>query len=135
MITFDLNWWAVLAAVAVNVLVGFAWYSKGLFGTRWMQLIGKTEADLQTNQGAAMGPMPVLAALGAFILANVIAWAGAQSVLDGILVACWVWLGLYAAPVLMQTLFERRPMALFWIEAGYTLVTLAIAGGIFAVWV
>lgn len=134
MLTFDINWWALVVVLAINIILGFLWFGKALFGRRWMQLIGKTEEELKAKQSSGLAPMPILAFIGALILANVVYWAGAATVMEGILVGFWVWLGFYFAPVFMNYLFGQRNVALFWVEGGYTLVTWLIAGALFAAW-
>lgn len=134
MITFEINWWAFLVVIAFNILLGFVWYAKGVFGTTWMMLIGKTPEQLKEKQGSAMAPMPILAAIGAFALAQVVQWTDAGTFVDGMLVGLWVWLGFYFAPVLMNALFSQKPLKLFWIESLYQLVVMMVGGIIFALW-
>lgn len=38
---FPINWWALLAAVVVRMVLGGLWYSPLLFLNRWMALTGR----------------------------------------------------------------------------------------------
>ena len=33
----DINWWAVLAAAVINMVIGAIWYSPSGFGKPWMK--------------------------------------------------------------------------------------------------
>lgn len=134
MITFDINWWAALVSLAFYIILGFLWYGNALFGKRWAALIGKTEEELKAKSSSAFAPMPILAAVGVFILAQVVLWTGATTVVDGIMIGFWMWLGFYFAPVLMNHLFAQRNLTLFWIESLYNLVAWMTAGALLAAW-
>ena len=43
-----LNYLAVLIAIVVTMGIGFVWFGP-LFGTQWMEEIGKTESDFEEN--------------------------------------------------------------------------------------
>jgi hypothetical protein len=37
----DINWLAIIAAVVVNMVVGFVWYSPAVFAKQWSKLTGR----------------------------------------------------------------------------------------------
>ena len=45
----DINIWAVLLATLSSMLVGALWYSKALFGRRWLELAKVDETRMQSS--------------------------------------------------------------------------------------
>jgi hypothetical protein len=134
MLTFAVNWLAVLVALIVNMVIGALWYGP-LFGKRWMAELGFTTEDIQS------GPMvpPYLIAilnsfLMAFVLANAIAWAGVTGILGGLLVGLLMWLGFTGFTFAANHAFEGRSLVLWAINSGTYLVSLLVMGAILAVW-
>jgi hypothetical protein len=69
-----------------------------------------------------------------FILANFVQVAGALSLIDGMSVAFWAWLG-FAVPLLLnEVLWQSKPMKLYLINIGYQLVSFVLMGAIVAAW-
>lgn len=48
----SINNWAVLVAALASMVIGYVWYAKPVFGTRWMMYTGMT--DDKAKQGAGM---------------------------------------------------------------------------------
>lgn len=61
-----MNYYIALVAGLIPLIIGFAWYSKALFGNAWMKSIGKTEEDL------AKGNFPLILGL-TYVLGVVLA--------------------------------------------------------------
>lgn len=126
----DINYIAVVGGAVVSMILGFLWYGP-LFSKPWMKAKGWTqEQGKQAAKGA--GPGYALVFVGAlvlsFIMAHVVDYANATTVVEGAETGFWMWLG-FVLPVSGGTaLFEGRPTPLFAINAGYHLVEfLAIA--------
>lgn len=45
----QLNWLAVVLAAAAAFVVGFIWYSRGVFGKAWMKSAGLKEKDISSG--------------------------------------------------------------------------------------
>lgn len=131
---FNLNWIAVLVAVVVAQGLGFLWYGDVLFAKPWMKAIGKTAKQMQANSNPTVY---IYSAVGALVmvivLANVLAWAGANSLFAAVHTAILLWLGFVATGSAMNTAFEGRSWKLFWINAGYHLVNMVLAAVILTV--
>ncbi len=127
----NINWIAVIAAAVVNMVVGFVWYSKVLFASRWMKLTGKT--DMQ-GQGASMGYalMSVGSLVSAFVLAWLVGVSGAVSLLDGAVVGLLAAVGLVATSHAANYIFEGRSMDLYLINVGYFVVAYVLMGALIA---
>ena len=77
----DINWLAVVTATTSAFLLGGLWYSKKLFGTRWMQEIGLTEESIvQSNTARTFGTTLVLQFIAATALAVFLACDAAASI-------------------------------------------------------
>jgi hypothetical protein len=128
------NFLAVLVAAFGAFIIGWLWYGP-LFGNLWMKLNGFSKENVQES-GL---PMPVIltanyiaTALAALAIAMFI---GAESnagfgVFAGVMIAVF-WIG---TSRLNDVLYEKKPMALYWINFGYNLVIYAVMGGILGTW-
>ena len=134
----SINYLAVLVCGVIHMVLGALWYSPLLFGKLWMKVMGKSEEELkEMNQG--VWKAYVFSFLGAlvmaFVLAHVIDYAQADSIIDGLQGGFWVWLGFVVTTSMAGILFEGRPKGLYFIYNGYQLVSLLVIGVILAVWV
>jgi hypothetical protein len=49
------NWLGVIVATVVNMALGFAWYSRQVFGTHWAKLAGVNIEHPRDRESAARG--------------------------------------------------------------------------------
>jgi len=131
--SIDINYWAVLVAALVNMVVGSIWYSKALFSKQWMKLTGRKMEDM-SGGGLGYGVTIISALVQAWILAHFVAYAGSTTVGDGLVTGFWLWLGFVAVTTAVNFVFEGRSWALWKINAGYFLVVLLINGALLAAW-
>ena len=132
MATPHVNPLAVVAAAVSAFLIGGLWYSPLAFARPWMTLNGLDEASLKvgTAKVFAISFLLVLVASAnlAFFLGGpetTAAW-GATA---GGLTAVWI-----AAAFGVTYAFERKPLKLFLINAGYHVVTFPVIGLILGAW-
>ena len=132
----EINYVAVLVAAVVAFVVGFVWYNPKVFGTMWMRLAkvnpDSAEAKKMMTQSIVMGF--VTTAISAYVLAHFVAVWGAADFIDAVQLGFWVWLGFVATVLLGGVLWEKKPIAVYIINAGHYLVTLLIMGAILAIW-
>jgi hypothetical protein len=128
-VTFILpDWLPFVIALVVSQALGFAWYGKALFGKAWMEEIDKSEKQLRSEaRPSANATAVVSAALMILVLANVLDWAGAQSLDSALYVGILVWLGFVGAAGALLTAFEGRSWRLWAINNGYHLVNILLA--------
>lgn len=130
--------WAVLAAVATNILVGMLWYGK-LFADPWLRSMGIEHLSPAEQERMQEEAMPgyvvsmVSAALATVLLWFLFGWAdgmpaGYSDPLKGIVLGFTAWLGFYLGPSLTTEFFEDRRWVAWAIGAGYWGV-LAVAYG------
>lgn len=135
MLTAEINLLAVLVCGVLYMAIGALWYSPLLFANAWMKLIGKTEAELKEGFNPVVYLYSfILSLLMAYFLAHFAAALGANSVLSGIRLGFYAWLGISVPTMLPSYFFERRPFKLFAINSFYPLVTLMLMGIILALW-
>jgi hypothetical protein len=123
----EVNWLAVLAATIAAFVLGGLWYSPLLFAKKWQAAAGLT--DEQVNSGN-----PVVIFGGAFVLAFVASAVfamflgpnpGLQFGTSAGFAAglCWV-----ATSFGINGLFQREPLSLVLINAGYHTLQFTLIG-------
>ncbi|HXX06454.1 MAG TPA: DUF1761 domain-containing protein [Pseudolabrys sp.] len=132
--TFPINWWAVVAAAIVKIVLGAIWYSPIAFLPKWMAATGVSEAHMKTAFPKAIAIDIVGAFVLALVLLHAVHYAGARTVGQGATVGFFGWLGFIGVLSLGQIVYEQRPFSYFAINNGYLLLSLMIMGAILAVW-
>jgi len=124
----NISWAADISATIVSAIIGIIWYHPAVFGTRWMQLVGLEPEDMKSvrSRNAMFWNLPITF----FIAANIAAFCKhfdydtpAKAFLVGYdlgLIIC-----LFLA---IHYLYEQRPLALYGITAGYTIVSMSAMG-------
>lgn len=134
MLTFDVNWIAIIVLMFVNMAIGAVWYGP-LFGKPWMEEIG---IKLEDIEGKNMMPPYVVAILNsffmAFFMAQVIAWTGTASMGGGLLLGFFMWLGFTGFSFGVNHAFEMRSALLWMINSGMYLVGLLVMGAVLTIW-
>ena len=134
----DVNWLALLAAVVVNMVVGFVWYSKALFAKDWSKLVGRKMEEMgDGTKGYII--TTVGAFLQAYILLHFVTYARTfyptyTNLEVGLLTGVWAWLGFTFVPQLVNTVFANSRKKLLAINSGYFLVVFIINGVLLACW-
>lgn len=127
---------AVLAAAGVYCLLAAVWYAEPVFGGAWMAAHGFTQ-QMARDRAELLAPY-LLAVLGAVLLSYVLSWVlvhtGRATAARGVAVGALLWVGVLGPGMLAGTLFEQRPLVLFWIHGGYTLVGTLLMGAILGGW-
>lgn len=131
----NVNFVAVLAAAIASMVIGFLWYGP-LFGKQWISLMGwgkmtKAQMDkMKKSAGKGYAVMFITALVMAYVLAHIVSYAGATTALEGAQAGFWVWLGFVATIALGSVLWEGKPIKLYYLNAAYHLVNLAVMGAI-----
>lgn len=136
----DINYIAVIAAAAANMVLGFLWYGP-IFGAPWKRLMGFSNADMRAMKMTPLQAM-VGGAIGALVMAYVLAhslvfasaYTATVGIAAGLMTGFWNWLG-FAVPITIGiVLWEDRPWRLWLLNSGYWLVSLLAMGVILALW-
>ena len=126
----DINWWAVLAATLINMILGSVWYMPRVFGDAWKKA---TKADMKGGN-TAYAITAIAALVQSYILVHFVRYAGSTTFWKGAMTGFWLWLAFVAVVMLTTVLFEGRSWMVWRINAGYWLVLLLINGGLLAAW-
>lgn len=125
----EVNYLAVALAALSAFLLGGLWYSPALFAGKWMALSGQSEEKLKSGSMAMIfGGAFLLNLVAAYVLAMFVGpaptlqFATAAGFSVGL---CWV-----ATSFGVSYLFERRPLGLWLINAGYFTLQFTIMGAI-----
>lgn len=130
----DVNYLAIIVAGVASMIIGYVWYGP-LFGKNWMKLVGISQQDIEAGKKEmpkTYGLMYVSSIVMAYVLAVFIYYAAATDIVSGAMVGFWAWLGFVATVMSGSVLFEKRPVNLYYLNAGYNLVTLVVMGAIIA---
>ncbi len=132
-----LNFYAIAAAAASSIVIGFVWYGP-LVGTAWMKEMG-VAPDFKPDPAMLKRALLLMfagAVLTAIVLACAIIVAGsrAPAAQQGLTAALGAWAGFHVPMLLGGVAWENRSWAWFRINAGYHLAALLAAAMIVAHW-
>jgi fluoride ion exporter CrcB/FEX len=133
--TMTVNYWAVLVAAVVYMILGALWYSPALFGKIWMKGIGKTKEQVKADAWAGNY---IIAIVGSFLacygIARLMIMTGRTDISDGVTIAVLVGVCFMMTTFSINDTFERRPAGLTLINILYHLVGFIVAGFIIGIW-
>lgn len=132
MLIANVNWIAIIVATIINMILGFLWYGKPLFGKQWQQEQGWSDKEMKKKQ-SEMGSssyilMTIASILSAYVLSQVIALTGATTLGSGAAAGLWVWFGFVTTTQIGKVLWDGKSWKLFSIETGYSFVSYALMG-------
>ncbi|WP_274365010.1 DUF1761 domain-containing protein [Paenibacillus thermotolerans] len=123
----EVNYFAVLAATAVTMVLGFLWYSPVLFGNAWMKQVGLRKEDMSGGSPLTYILTALTALGGAFLLALLQSMIEEPSLLSGIVIGLLIGISV-SLKIGMNFLFESKTLGLYLITIGYHLVSYLLAG-------
>jgi Protein of unknown function (DUF1761) len=126
----DFALWPVLAGAAAFFAVGALWY--GLFFAKpWQRAAGLSNTQLRTGNMAAIFALTfAFEVLVAMVLWHLIARTDPPPYVV-MMMAIGFALGVMIPAIGINYLHQRKPLALFVIDAGHFLVGMAAMGGVF----
>jgi len=135
---FDyINWIAVLVAALAYFALGALWYSKILFAPKWIAYLKIDVNDPEAKKGMGMMfggslVMMFIQCLAIAILNERLGLIGGW--MSGIKLGAFVGGCFCSTTVAINYLYERKPLGLWLINAGYVLVGCMIAGVVICSW-
>lgn len=128
----EINWLAVVLAGLSSIVVGWVWYSRGVFGNYWAKL-AKVKMDPNMPMSAMVQPI-LLSLVAGLVTAYVLALAGfvshqffqASFLEDMLWTGVWLWLGFTVARQVTHDAFEQRPNKLTLLVSAHELVTVLV---------
>ena len=136
MLEFEgINYFAVLVAWLISVIIGGFWYSPAGFGKQWSKLSGvdmmKTP-KAETSRAIKFVALSCL--LQSFVFALLLNSLNVENVLQGLAASLVIWFGFTALTTVGNTLYQRQSWKFWWLNASYFLVIMVINGIILSVW-
>lgn len=132
MVTYDLNWLAVVVAAVTQMILGFLWYGP-IFGKTWLAAMAKTQDQL-TGAGMAGAVSAGAALITAIALGLVINNVGATTIGDGVIWGVILSAGLVVTSQISNAMFEQRSGTVVLLYSSYQVVGTAMMGAIIAGW-
>jgi len=127
------NWWAVIVAAVVYFLLGAVWYSV-LFAKKWMELRELKEEDIGDPNPIIFLWSFVLQFVATLSLALFILAMGVYTGIEGAIVGFGAGAGIVFTLAGTTGLFSDTKLGLHFIDNGYHVVGLTIAGAILGWW-
>jgi hypothetical protein len=139
---FQINYAAVLVAMVANFILAFLWYTP-LFGKTWAR---EMRIDTSGNPtGGQMAKGLIITLTGNFLMVyvfahNMEAWTFVPDMSDAsasstiLSSAIFTWLGFFVPVDINAVAWEGKSWKLFFINAGYHLISLLIAATILTIW-
>lgn len=136
MIEFSgLNYWAILVAWLINVIVGSIWYSPIGFQKLWSKLSGVDMMKMPKDEAnRAIGLVAISALLQSVVLAIVLNSMHIATASHGLEAGLLLWLGLTAVTTIGNTLYSGLSLKFWWLNASFFLIVMVINSVILAVW-
>ncbi len=125
----SIDWAAVGVAALASFAVGAVWYSPPLFGKAWQRAAGLSDADLaRGNVAIVFGGAFALNLLATIVFAMFLGPAPGVAFGAGVgFSAGLAWVSAYLG---INYLFERKSLALFAINAGYSTLAFTVMGAV-----
>lgn len=128
MLEWDVEWLAVLIAVVAYQALGFLWYGP-LFGTRWLQAMGKTREDIGANSTPIVISV-VASIMTAIALSVVMATTDAETAADGALLGAIAGIGFSATTTITADAYQGTNPTVTWLYVVYQVLSFVIMGAI-----
>lgn len=130
----SLNWFAVFVAAFVHFILGAAWYSPSLFGRTWMNLKNMTEEDTSESNPMLFVYTFFLQLIAVISLALFLSAMDIHTATGGAIAGFGAGTGLVFTLTGTTGLFSSTPLKLHFIDNGYHVVGLTLAGLILGWW-
>jgi len=140
----DVNFLAVGAATIAGMAVGFMWFNPRLFGNSWFHIIGIDPTDRVriAEMKKDMRPLFLLMLAGiflsAYMLARFIGFLGWGTLIGGMRLGFYVWVGFMLQVVMGFAIFSGKNRSLIWrtifIQGGHYLAGMLVMGAILGAW-
>lgn len=125
----QIDWLVVVLAAILNMVIGYFWYSKWIFGPLWTKYAKRSEKEMSGN-GKTLVLTFIVSLVTAFFLAFFEAYLGVTTVTDGMFVGFLLWLGFVATTQIGPTIWCHKPFKLFLINSGYKLIAFLVMSGL-----
>ena len=132
----SINWLAVLVAAIAYFSLGALWFSKPVFGTRWVALhkINMDDPEVKKGVAAIMFGSFLLMLLATIGLAILVARFHFYEAISGIKLGLFTGICFASTAISVTYLYIKKPLASHFIDNLYHIVGQVIAAIILCVW-
>lgn len=131
----SINWLAVLVGSLVYFILGALWYSPLMFANIWMKLRGLVADEMESPNPIIFLYSFVLQAIAVFSLGLFLSALSINSASEGAFIGLAVGLGFVFTTAGSTGIFTKLSLPLHFLDNGYHVVGLTIAGYILGWWV
>lgn len=124
----QIDGWTVLVAALLNMVIGFFWYSKWLFGPAW-EKYRKMKME-ECGGKSCFVYMALVSLVIAYFLAFFESYIGVTTVSDGMFVGFCIWLGFVATTQIGSVIWNKTPWPIFFIDTGCKLLSFLVMSGV-----
>ena len=129
------NYIAIVVAAIINIVVGAIWYGPMLFAKQWMAWNNISPDDIKNaNPGPLYAQSFVATLVTYFVLALLIRNMNATTAAEGMKTAFMVWLGFITTVQFTANIFSPKKIESYFLDTGYQLVTMLLAGVVLSLW-
>lgn len=133
MTNLKINHAAVWISVFLAFGVGFLWYGP-IFGDSWMPMVGLTPDDADAAGAGVWITNTVSTVIQMYVLAWLFTKMNVNSGMQGIMLAVIIAFSFNLMAGMTNGMFAQEPYGRAWIEGGFSIVSLGIAGFIYGSW-
>lgn len=128
------RWGALVGAVVARLAVNSAFYSPLGFVRAWSRMTGVSDEKMAAHMGTWITVDVVAAFVIAYVLAASLFYARAKTLPRALAVASVNWLGFIAVAMITRVTYEKAPLALFAINAGFQLASMLAMAAVLSMW-
>lgn len=129
----SLNWWAIIVAAVAYFMLGWVWYST-LFAKKWMELRELNEEDMDDPNPIIFLWSFILQFVATLTLAGFLGAIGISTALHGAMIGFGAAMGFVFTLAGTTGLFSDNKLGLHFIDNGYHVAGLTLAGAILGLW-
>jgi hypothetical protein len=130
----ELNWISILIATVVGFLLGGLWFSPLLFSNKWRAAMGQVKEETGGSMGPALALSFVVTFATATGLALLLDLMPLTTTLGALRLGLTVGIVFYALNTASDFAFTGWPRTVYWIQASYHVLQIAIMSLIVAYW-
>ena len=133
-VSFGVNYLAVIVAAFVAMIIGFAFYSPQTLGNRWIAYLGTTQAQLGNPGPMGMATGVAASLVNAWVLAVLARNLGGTTLGEGVVLGILCWLGFMATITAAQISFEKKPWGLWLLNNAHNVIVQIVMAVIVTAW-
>ncbi len=131
-----INYLAVLVSAVVSFAIGFLWYGQ-LFGKQRAVMTGFSKNSMKSMKikpavSMSLGFFSML--LMSYVLAMFVFFTQSSTIMSGITLGFWIWLGFIATTTIGGVLWENKSPRIYILNNAYNLISILAMAVILSVW-